>query len=202
MIGRLSGKLLSDDIDGTILLDVGGVGYEVTVPLGAVGRARAASGDERLVLFVHSHVREDAFDLYGFATPIERGVFRLLISLPNVGPKLALSVLSSLPPTELLTAVQGNDLRRLNKVPGVGKKTAERLVLELREKLPKLGSARAAAAGPAAASVGDREKLVGALVNMGYKPTEAEPAVEALAARIGQQPISDLLREALLALSR
>jgi Holliday junction DNA helicase RuvA len=102
----------------------------------------------------------------------------------------------------LLTAVQANDLRRLNKIPGVGKKTAERLVLELREKLPKLGSARAAAAGPAAASVGDREKLVGALVNMGYKPTEAEPAVEALAARIGQQPISDLLREALLALSR
>jgi Holliday junction DNA helicase RuvA len=174
----------------------------VTVPLGAVGRARAASGEERLVLFVHAHVREDAFDLYGFATEIERGVFRLLISLPSVGPKLALSVLSSLPPAELLAAVQANDLRRLNKIPGVGKKTAERLVLELKERLPKLGPQRSAAAGPVQLGLGDREKLIGALVNMGYKPIEAEPAVEALAARIGQQPISDLLREALIALSR
>lgn len=203
MIGRLSGKLISDDVDGTILLDVGGVGYEVTVPLGAVGRARANSKDNLLVLFVHSHVREDAFDLYGFATDQERSVFRMLISLPNIGPKLALSVLSSLPPPELLAAVQANDLRRLNKIPGVGKKTAERLVLELKEKLPKLGTRRAStAAGPAEGGFGDREKLVGALVNMGYKPAEAETAVEALGARIGQQPISDLLREALIALSR
>jgi Holliday junction DNA helicase RuvA len=202
MIGRLSGKLISDDVDGTILLDVEGVGYEVTVPLGAVGRARQGSNDEGLVLYIHSHVREDAFDLYGFATALERSVFRLLISLPNVGPKLALSVLSSLPPAELLAAVQANDLRRLNKIPGVGKKTAERLVLELKEKLPKLGARRPAAAGPAQVGVGDREKLIGALVNMGYKPGEAEPAVEALGARIGQQPISDLLREALIALSR
>jgi Holliday junction DNA helicase RuvA len=202
MIGRLSGKLISDDVDGTIVLDVNGVGYEVTVPLGAVGRARAGGSADSLVLYVHTHVREDAFTLYGFASELERSVFRLLISLPNIGPKLALSVLSSLPPGELSAAVSANDLRRLNKVPGVGKKTAERLVLELKEKLPKLGPRRIAATGPVAAGTSDREKLVGALVNMGYKPAEAEPAVEALGARIGQQPISDLLREALIALSR
>jgi len=201
MIGRLSGKLISDDVDGTILLDVAGVGYEVTVPLGVVGRAGGAARDANLVLFVHTHVREDALDLYGFASALERSVFRLLISLPNVGPKLALSVLSSLPPTELMTAVQANDLRRLNKIPGVGKKTAERLVLELREKLPKLGAGRPNA--PSASSAGgDRDKLLGALVNMGYKSGEAEPVVEALAPRVGREPISDLLREALLALSR
>lgn len=202
MIGRLLGKLISDDVDGTIVLDVNGVGYEVTVPLGAVGRARAGGSSDPLVLYVHTHVREDAFTLYGFASELERSVFRLLISLPNIGPKLALSVLSALPPGELSAAVSDNDLRRLNKVPGVGKKTAERLVLELKEKLPKLGPRRVAATGPVASGTSDREKLVGALVNMGYKPAEAEPAVEALGARIGQQPISDLLREALIALSR
>jgi holliday junction DNA helicase RuvA len=201
MIGRLTGKLISDDVDGTILLDVVGVGYEVTVPLGAVGRAQKAARDGALVLFVHTHVREDALDLFGFASLLERTVFRLLISLPNIGPKLALSVLSSLPPAELSAAVQANDLRRLNKIPGVGKKTAERLVLELKEKLPKLGAAKEQVpTGPSPS--GDRDKLFGALVNMGYKPAEAEPVVEALAARIGQEPISDLLREALLALAR
>lgn len=201
MIGRLAGKLLSDDVDGTILLDVTGVGYEVTVPFGAVGRAQAASRDGVLVLYVHTHVREDALELYGFASQLERSVFRLLISLPNIGPKLALSVLSSLPPQELTAAVQGNDLRRLNKIPGVGKKTAERLVLELKEKLPKLGAGKGPAQG-ATQPTGDRDKLFGALVNMGYKPAEVEPVLEALSSRIGQHPISDLLREALLALAR
>jgi Holliday junction DNA helicase RuvA len=121
MIGQLRGTLLADDVDGTITLDVNGVGYEVTVPLGAVGRARKNAEGGELLLYIHTHVREDALGLFGFASDMERGVFRLLITLPNIGPKLALSVLSSLPPLELAQAVQANDLRRLNKVNGVGK---------------------------------------------------------------------------------
>ncbi len=201
MIGRLTGKLVTDDIDGTILLDVGGVGYEVTVPLGAVGRARQA-GPQLLTLYVHSHVREDAFDLYGFASELERRVFRLLIGLPGVGPKLALSILSSLPPIELTAAVEGRDLRRLNRIPGVGKKTAERLILELREKLPALGLESTPGASPAADRPGDAARLTGALINMGYKPAEAEKALQELEGRIGQEPISDLLRAALAYLTR
>lgn len=200
MIGQLRGTLLADDVDGTITLDVNGVGYEVTVPLGAVGRARKHTEGGELLLYIHTHVREDALSLFGFASDMERGVFRLLITLPSIGPKLALSVLSSLPPVELAQAVQANDLRRLNKVNGVGKKTAERLVLELREKLPKLGAMKQTAK-PATTLEGDRAKLLGALVNMGYKPTEAEPALERLSSRIGREPISDLLREALASLS-
>lgn len=202
MIGRLVGKLVSDDVDGTILLDVNGVGYEVTVPLGAVGRSRSVVGQAELVLHIHTHVREDTFSLYGFSSPMEREVFRVLIALPGIGPKLALSILSALPPKELAAAVGANDLKRLNSVHGVGKKTAERLVLELRERLPKLGVSEAASMPAIALISDDRTRLLGALVNMGYKPLEAEKAVEAVKGSFGQEPISDLLRAALAHLAR
>lgn len=203
MIGRLVGKLVSDDVDGTILLDVAGVGYEVTVPLGAVGRARGSTkaGPNDLTLFIHTHVREDHFDLFGFASPEERVVFRLLLGLPGVGPKLALAVLSSLPPEELCQAVQANDIKRLNKISGVGRKTAERLVLELRETLPKLGLGQGKAKSVPSPPSSDEARLIGALTNMGYKPIEAERAIKALEGRLGHEPISDLLRAALAELS-
>lgn len=205
MIGRLEGKLVSDDVDGTILLDVRGVGYEVTVPLGAVGRARRSptfggSGAD-LTLLIHTRVREDSFDLYGFASEIEREVFRLLIALPSVGPKLGLAVLSALPPNELSEAVQANDIKRLNKISGVGRKTAERLILELKEKLPRLGVAQGKPSGPQGKPTDDEGRLIGALTNMGYKQMEAERAVSKLKARMGQEPISDLLRAALAELA-
>lgn len=205
MIGRLVGKLVSDDIDGTILLDVQGVGYEVTVPLGAVGRARrlrsSSNAKSDLVLMIHTRVREDSFDLYGFASNDEREVFRLLITLPSVGPKLGLAVLSALPPIELAAAVQANDIKRLNKISGVGKKTAERLILELKEKLPKLGTLQDKPGLVRPAETQDEERLIGALTNMGYKQLEAEKAVAVLKPRVGQEPISDLLRAALAELS-
>ncbi|MEN9578367.1 MAG: holliday junction helicase [Pseudomonadota bacterium] len=203
MIGRLVGRLVSDDVDGAILLDVSGVGYEVTVPLGSVGRARgrAKADTVDLTLFIHTHVRQDHFDLFGFASPEERIVFRLLLGLPGVGPKLALAVLSALPPEELSQAVQANDIKRLNKISGVGKKTAERLVLELRESLPKLGLGQGRAKSELSAPSSDEGRLIGALTNMGYKPPEAERAVKALAARLGKEPISDLLRAALAELA-
>jgi Holliday junction DNA helicase RuvA len=201
MIGRLQGKLVSEDVDGTIVLDCSGVGYEVTVPLGAVGRARGeGKGRDGLTLFIHTHVREDQLALFGFASALERGVFRLLIGLPSVGPKLGLAVLSALPPVELAAAVAAGDLKRLGRIPGVGKRTAERLVLELKEKLPKLGElGPARVIPPSANDVGTR--LVSALTNMGYKQPQAEKAVAALGDRLGNEPVSDLLRAALAELS-
>lgn len=203
MIGRLVGKLVTDDVDGTIILDVQGVGYEVTVPLGAVGRARTATtADAPLALFVHTHVREDALSLFGFSSETERSVFRLLLGLPGVGPKLALSVLSELPPEELGEAIERNDIKRLTRIGGVGKKTAERLVLELKERLPKMALRKAPAAKAAERLLGEKERLCSALTNMGYKPAEATAAVDSIEARLGQEPISDLLRAALAYLSR
>jgi holliday junction DNA helicase RuvA len=200
MIGRLVGKLVTDDVDGTIVLDVGGVGYEVTVPLGAIGRART-SADSALTLSIHTHTREDRLELYGFASEVERNVFRLLLLLPGIGPKMALAVLSALPPPELARAVRDGDLKRLSKISGVGKKTAERLVLELKERLPRLDLSPAPGA-VAQPRPDDQTRLLGALTNMGYKPAEAEKAIEPLKERLGKEPISDLLRAALAELAR
>ncbi len=197
MIGRLCGKVVVEQLDGRIVVDVGGVGYEVTVPLGTPGRAERDG--ERVVLLVHTHVREDALDLYGFSSEAERGVFRLLIGVPNIGPRSAINVLSALPAPELAAAVQAGDLGRLTKVPGIGKKTAERLVLELKEKLPR------APAGPAstraAAPADNAARLAVALTNMGYRSAEAERAIKTLGDRVAAAPLPDLLREALAVLS-
>jgi Holliday junction DNA helicase RuvA len=201
MIGRLVGKLVTDDVDGIVILDVAGVGYELTVPLGAVGRARSDGPASALTLFVHTHMREDRLELFGFASELERRVFRLLLTLPGVGPRLALAVLSALPPAELAQAVERGDVKRLNKISGVGKKTAERLVLELSEKLPRMSglNERPEARGPDLH--GDEARLVGALTNMGYKPADAERAAKGLRERLGKEPISDLLRAALAELA-
>ncbi|MFO0565183.1 MAG: Holliday junction branch migration protein RuvA [Polyangiaceae bacterium] len=198
MIGRLVGTVVLDDASGELLLDVQGVGYEVTTPVGT--RGRASSEGERVVLFIHTHVREDALDLYGFANEHERKVFRLLIAVPNVGPKTALGVLSALPADELARAVEGEDVARLTRVPGIGKKTAERLVLELREKLPRLGASLPSVPEPSADS-GDARRLMNALTHMGYRPAEADRAVRALGDRVGKEPLSDLLRQALAQLT-
>ncbi|MCE7891408.1 MAG: Holliday junction branch migration protein RuvA [Sorangiineae bacterium PRO1] len=196
MIGRLSGVVAHDDASGELVIDVAGVGYEVTTPVGARGRAES-NGPDHVVLFIHTHVREDSLNLFGFPSEQERRVFRLLIGVPNVGPKTALGVLSALPIEELSRAVEAEDLGRLSRVPGIGKKTAERLVLELREKLPKVGGAAPGPAPRAAAGDDDARKLAFALTNMGYRSAEADRAVRALGDRVGKHPLADLLREAL-----
>lgn len=196
MIGRLSGVVAHDDASGELVIDVAGVGYEVTTPVGARGRAES-NGPDHVVLFIHTHVREDSLNLFGFPSEQERRVFRLLIGVPNVGPKTALGVLSELPIEELSRAVEAEDLGRLSRVPGIGKKTAERLVLELREKLPKVGGAAPGPAPRAAAGNDDARKLTFALTNMGYRSAEADRAVRALGDRVGKHPLADLLREAL-----
>ena len=198
MIGRLVGRIVEESADGSLVLDVRGVGYELIVPLGTVGRA-APDAEGAVTLFVHTHVREDAFVLYGFATREDRAVFRQLIGVSNIGPKIALSILGALPVAELSGAVHRGETVKLTRVPGVGKKTAERLLLELKDKLlapPPLTGGLASAPRPAARGA-KAELLHGALTRMGYRPAEAERAVTALGARIEAEPLADLVREAL-----
>lgn len=194
MIGWLRGRMRSEEPDGAVVLDVQGVGYELLTPVGALGRARTEAGE--VEFFVHTHVREDALDLYGFPNELERRVFRLLLGIPNVGPKTAIGVLSSLSVGELARAVAASDLGRLGKVPGIGKKTAERLVLELKDKLGEV-EAEGRAAGTEAPAPGARGRLVSALTNMGYRPSEAEKAVASLGQRVDSAPLAELLKAAL-----
>jgi holliday junction DNA helicase RuvA len=200
MIGRISGKIAAEEEDGVVVLDVGGVGYEVVTPLGTLGRA-VVDGDIT-TLFVHTHVREDALVLFGFATAADRVAFRTLIGVSSVGPKTAVNVLSTLPGPELARAIAAKDIAMLTRIPGIGKKTAERLLLELRDKLPVGEVAPGQKLPPRRTSStanGQGDVLVSALVNMGYKQSEAERAVSSLDPSLfgGHTPVSDLLRQAL-----
>jgi Holliday junction DNA helicase RuvA len=180
VIGRLTGRLASKATDH-VILDVAGVGYLVHIPLSTFYELPQA--EEPTSLFVHTHVREDTLALYGFLTERERGLFLLLIAVAGIGPKVALTVLSGIPPTELVEALRKQDVRRLMAIPGVGKKTAERMVLELAEKVQRYAG-EAPAAAPAAVSADD---VISALVNLGYRKAEAERAVETIA-RLGAAP--------------
>ena len=211
MIGRLTGKVVELETEHAAVLDVGGVGYELSVPLGTLGRARAES-DGRVTLFVHTHMREDALMLYGFATDAERTAFRTLIGVSNVGPKIAMAVLSALPADELARAINAKDVVRLTAISGVGKKTAERLVLELRDKLPMGRAGAGAGATTASASTiargggSNAELLRSALANMSFRPPEIDRALAALDAagddKTQSTPLPQLIREALALLAR
>ncbi len=200
MIGRLVGKVAHEEPTGALLLDVQGVGYELSCPVGTIGRARATENGD-VVLHVHTSLRQDALELFGFSAAIERTAFRLLVTVPNVGPRLAISVLNVFTAQELAVVIDAEDKVRLSKVPGVGKKTAERLVLELRGKLlrsdsdsltPTTGTISKTSAG------GLSDRLVAALTGLGYKSAEAEKAAAALVTTQHQVgDLSSLLREAL-----
>lgn len=196
MLGWLRGRVVAEEPSG-VVLDVGGVGYELTTPVGTLGRA-PSHGEAEVELWVHTHAREDTLELFGFASELERRVFRLLVSVPNVGPKTAIGVLGALSISELSRALSARDLGRLGKVPGIGKKTAERLVVELADKLPALVPLEGAGKSPAGKiPAGTGDLLLKALVNMGYRPGEAERAVQHLGARVSSEPLGDLLRAAL-----
>lgn len=208
MIGRLTGKVTEED-DGGIVVDVNGVGYEVVVPLGTIGRCKP-DAEGRVTLFVHTHVREDALTLFGFASDGDRVAFRTLIGVSNVGPKTAIQVLGALPAHELGQAIARKELGKLTSISGVGKKTAERLLLELKDKLPILeaagprgaGGVVTAAAAPASTSTADL--LSRALQNMGYRAGEADRAIEQLGrdGKLAEMPLPDLIKEALGVLSK
>jgi Holliday junction DNA helicase RuvA len=192
VIARLTGQV-AEKGDAVAILDVGGVGY--LVHLSQVSLAALPPRGERATLRIFTHVREDALDLFGFATEDEEAVFRALIDVKGVGPRAAQNILSGIDARELAQAVAQGDVARLTKVQGIGKKTAERLVVELKEKLVAL----ARAAGPARAGAGSEpvEQLRAALVNLGYKPAQAEGAADALREGAEGKRLDDLLREAL-----
>jgi len=194
VIGHLNGRLLEKS-PAEILVEVGGIGYRLAVPLPTYEKLPAAGG--AVSLSVHTHVREDLIALYGFETRRERDLFERLITVPGIGPRLALAIHSHLGPAHLVDAVRQRDITRLTKVPGVGRKTAERLLLELESLLGKL---EGAAFGEARADLrGPRSDLHSALENLGYKPAQIAPVLDALLAgkEAGGAPLEDLLREAL-----
>lgn len=197
MIGRITGKIVEDSIDGTIVVDVSGVGYEVMVPLGTVGRATPdATG--AVTLAVHTHVREDALLLYGFASGEDRAAFRHLIGVSNIGPKIALSILGAISVPELSAVIARGETVKLTKIPGVGKKTAERIVLELKDKLLAPPPAHPQASPSAMPSqTAKAELLHGALTRMGFRPAAVERAVSSLGSRVETAPLGDLIRDAL-----
>ena len=175
MIGRLVGRLASKATDH-VIVDVAGVGYLVQIPLSTFYELPDAESPASL--WIHTYVREDALALYGFLTERERSLFLMLIGVAGIGPRVALTVLSGIPPAELVEALQKSDVRRLMAVPGVGKKTAERMVLELRDKLDLLpGIARAAAASARSAFNTTEEDVISALANFGVSRPAAEAAV-------------------------
>jgi Holliday junction DNA helicase RuvA len=180
MIGRLEGTVVEVPHDGTIVLDVAGVGYEVFVPLGTLTTLR---GGEALTVHVHTHAREDSLMLFGFATLEDKTAFRMLLGVSNVGPKLALAILGVLDAHRLAHAVAHEDRAALKGIPGVGKKTIERILLDLKDRLIVRSGAGAPVANvtrPSTAPSGPLAGVVLALVQMGYKRAEAERAIEGL----------------------
>jgi Holliday junction DNA helicase RuvA len=190
MIGRLSGTL-AEKSPPQLLLDVNGVGYEVDVPMSSFYNLPALG--EKVTLLTHFVVREDAQVLFGFLTHDERATFRLLVKISGVGPRTALSILSGLSVNELAQAVSLQESGRLMKVPGIGKKTAERLLLELKG---KLGDALAA---PVSVGSGHPGDILQALLSLGYSDREAAAALKALPADVG---VSEGIKLALRALAR
>lgn len=193
MIAQLRGTLLQLD-EFTAVIDVGGVGYEVQVTAGAA--ANLAANPEQATVCTHQSVRDDAPVLFGFANAAEQTLFRALIKAPGVGPKLALALLSAVTPDQFAAAVASGDVAAITRVPGIGKKTASRLVMELRDKVDGLAAADAAANGRSANSTVRDATL--ALVALGYRERSAAEVVGAAAEALGKEaPVEDLVREAL-----
>jgi Holliday junction DNA helicase RuvA len=190
LIARLRGRLLERG-DDEVVVDVGGVGYQVFVSAQTMAALPADGSDAELL--VVTHVREDALQLFGFAEAAERALFRLLQSVSGIGPRLALGILSGLPLAELCDAIRRRDLVRLTRIAGVGKKIAERLSVELSDKLLTLPKAEPARRD---GGRGIAEQAASALVNLGFRPIEAERAVEAALAD-GLATFEDVVREAL-----
>jgi Holliday junction DNA helicase RuvA len=200
VIAFLSGRLLEKH-PNRLIVDVGGVGYDVQVPFSTF--YDLAEPGASVSLRVHTHVREDQIALFGFGSALELDLFERLIAVGGIGPKLALAALSGLEPVDLVRAVRTSDIARLSSIPGIGRKTAERICLELKDKLP---AAAAAAAPPAPAAAADdelRDDLLSALVNLGYHRHGAEKAIDRALGAAGERPVFEqVLKQALRGLAR
>ncbi|HTW31858.1 MAG TPA: Holliday junction branch migration protein RuvA [Candidatus Sulfotelmatobacter sp.] len=196
MIAHLRGKLLAKHPNQAIV-ETAGVGYDVTITVPTFSELPAVGSE--VALHIHTHVREDVIALYGFLRPSEKVLFEKLITVSGIGPKLAITTLSGMAADEMVGAIRGNDLARLTRIPGIGKKTAERMVLELRDKLPPAGPATAPAVPTLNAT---EEDVLSALVNLGYQRAAAEKAL-ATSIKNGKGGSFDaLFRETLAGLSK
>jgi Holliday junction DNA helicase RuvA len=197
VIAQLRGRIL-DKNPNRIVVDVNGVGYDVSVPLSTF-YGLGEPGSE-IALRIHTHVREDALSLYGFATRIELDLFERLIGVSGIGPKVALAVLSGIEPLELVRAIERADLARLTAIPGVGKKTSERIVLELKDRLPRASLAAAEGGAPEAPAL--RDDVLSALINLGYHRPLAEKAAESAVKAMPGADFERTLKQALRELAR
>ncbi len=192
MIAHLRGKLLTKHPNQAIV-ETGGVGYDVVISVPTYSDLPGAGSE--IALHIHTHVREDQIALYGFLHPAEKQLFEKLLTVSGIGPKLAITILSGMAADAMVAAIRGNDVARLTKIPGIGKKTAERMVLELRDKLPVTTSV---AVIPTLSAVED--DVLSALTNLGYQRAAAEKALEKVPKN--SQSFDAIFREALAALTR
>lgn len=195
MIAHLRGKLLVKHPNQAIV-EVGGVGYDVVITVPTFSELPGAGSE--VSLHVHTHVREDVIALYGFLRTAEKSLFEKLLTVSGIGPKLAVTILSGMPADEMVNAIRGGDVARLTRIPGIGKKTAERMVLELRDKLPQATSPEVVA--PTLSAV--EEDVISALVNLGYQRVAAEKVLAAVAAKEKFGGFDALFRSALGTLSK
>jgi len=199
VIAQLRGRILEKH-PNRVVVDVHGVGYEVAVPLSTFYGLGDAGSD--VALRIHTHVREDMLALYGFASALEQDLFERLIGVSGIGPKVALAVLSGIEPLDLIRAIEHADLARLTAIPGVGKKTSERIVLELKDRLPRVPAIGAATSPAVAEPPALRDDLLSALVNLGYHRPLAEKAVAAAVKTTPEGGFERTLKQALRELAR
>jgi holliday junction DNA helicase RuvA len=196
MIAHLRGRLLAKHPNQAIV-ETGGVGYDVTISVPTFSDLPIIGGE--VALHVHTHVREDTIALYGFLRSAEKRLFEKLITVSGIGPKLAITILSGMPADEMVGAIRGNDIARLTRIPGIGKKTAERMVLELRDNLT-VEKAGDIAAPPSLSPI--EEDVLSALLNLGYQRAPAEKALAAVSKNGKAGAFDELFREALAVLSK
>lgn len=196
MIAHLRGKLLAKH-PNQVIVETAGVGYDVTITVPTFSDLPGIGSE--VALHIHTHVREDLLALYGFLRPSEKTLFEKLITVSGIGPKLAVTILSGMAAEEMVSAIRGNDIARLTRIPGIGKKTAERMVLELRDKLPVQTGTEVAAA-PAMSPV--EEDVLSALMNLGYQRATAEKALSLSIKNGKATTFEGMFREALGALSK
>ena len=203
MIGFLSGKILEKEAN-TLIVDVGGVGYEVTIPLSTFYELGDLGSD--VILQIFTYVREDALQMFGFKTTQERDLYLKLISVQGIGAKSGITMLSGMSAVEIVAAIRSNNIARLVAIPGVGKKTAERMVIELRDKIGELSAGAAASSAAAAGADGSPDSVfddaLSALVNLGYQRNAAEKALQEAAKNGAEMNVQKLLRSALQKLAK
>ena len=194
MIAHLRGRLISKHPNQAIV-EAGGVGYDVTITVPTFSDLPALGSE--VALHVHTHVREDAIALFGFLRADEKQLFEKLITVSGIGPKLAITILSGMATADMVAAIRGNDFARLTRIPGIGKKTAERMCVELRDKLDAFGAPQ-----PVAAVSAVEEDVISALTNLGYQRALAEKAVERAVTAAGRDNFDAIFRAALGSLSK